>query len=456
MVYFDYPVILSRDQMKAVILAAGKGTRMQPFTFSKPKVLLPLANKPIIQYIVEDIADIGKDKIDEIFVVTNYLEGQIKSFFSKNDFAIKVTFIRQKRVSGTGEALKSVSGKVKGKFIVVNGDEVFGPTAIAAVLDSFLTMNAEGAVGAFKSDHPEEFGVLVTDGDGALERIVEKSKNPPTDIVNAGVYAFSDKIFEYLERLEPSERGEIELTDAIELMAQETKRVFVKEVDYWKTVSNLWDIFEANEYKVGQRIRSECGGEGTLIIGKNTKVLPGTFFEDNVIIGDNCIIGPCAHIRKNTAIGDNCHIGHSVGIKSSIIMKNTNVPHLNYIADSVIGENCNLAAGTITANWRHDNKGNKVLVKDEVVDTGKRKLGAFIADRTKTGIGTLIYPGMKMGPYSWTAPGAVVNQNIEPFRLFSNGGKAIIPLEKFDAIVDSEEERHLMSQIFEQLKRMEY
>jgi len=133
--------------------------------------------------------------------------------------------------------------------------------------------------------------------------------------------------------------------------------------------------------------------KGTLAIGKGTEILPGTVIEGNVIIGEHCKIGPNAYLRGNVYIGNNCHIGISE-VKNSIILDNSNVPHFNYVGDSIIGENVNLGAGTKIANLRHDSKSIKISINARKIDSRRRKLGAFIGSGTKTGINSSINCGV--------------------------------------------------------------
>lgn len=443
--------------MKAVILAAGMGTRLRPLTYTKPKVLLPLANKPIIQHIVEDLIalrEFGTD-VDEIFVVTNHLEKQVRQFFIEWSPDVRVTFVHQRQLGGTGDALRTVSGMIHGNFIMVNGDEVFGSNTFSIVLNTFRVEAAHAVVGAYEADNPEMYGVLLTDPTGALGGIVEKSPNPPSNLVNTGVYVFSPKIFEYLERIGKSERGEYELTDAIKLMADETNKVFVSKIQKWHGVSALWDLFEANKMKIEERLR-RIGKEYHVVFGQNIEMKPGVHIEGNVIIGDNSVIGPNCYIRGDTSIGRNCRIGNGVEIKNSIIMDNSNVPHLSYIGDSVIGEHCNIGAGTTSGNLRHDKMNVKVLVKGEVVESDRHKLGFIAADWTKTGIGTMVYPGMVLGPFSWTAPNETVRVNLEPFTLLGSRGKEKIVKGKIDDVVKDESKRKFLKRAYEELREVKY
>jgi UDP-N-acetylglucosamine diphosphorylase/glucosamine-1-phosphate N-acetyltransferase len=443
--------------MKAVILAAGRGTRLRPLTYTKPKVLLQLANKPIIQHIVEDLIalkEFGTD-VDEIFIVTNYLEKQVRQFFIEWSPDVRVTFIHQRQLGGTGDALREVSGMIHEDFIMVNGDEVFGSNTFSIVLNTFRVETAYAVVGAYETETPERYGVLLTDSTGTLEDIVEKSANPPSNIVNTGVYVFSPKIFEYLERIGKSDRGEYELTDAIKLMADETHKVFVSKIHEWHGVSALWDLFEANRMKIEERL-SRIGKKYHVVFGQNVEMKPGVHIEGNVIIGDNSVIGPNCYIRGNTSIGRNCRIGNGVEIKNSIVMDNSKVPHLSYIGDSVIGENCNLGAGTISGNLRHDYNNVKVLVKGQVRESDRHKIGFFAADWTKTGVGTMVYPGMILGPFSWTAPNETVDCNVEPFTLLGKKGKQKIPKGKIETVVKDEQDKRFLSMIYEELEHVKY
>ena len=181
-----------------------------------------------------------------------------------------------------------------------------------------------------------------------------------------------------------------------------------------------WDLLRANELYVSALTGPSIHGEihpaavinGTLHLGLGTRILPGVFIEGNVVIGDNCKIGPNCYIRGNTSIGDSCHIGQSVEIKNSLILSHTNVGHLSYIGDSMLGEKVNLGAGTTTSNLRHDGKNHRSMVHGLLLDTGRRKFGTIIGDHVHTGINTSIYPGRKLWPNTTTRPGEIVQHDV--------------------------------------------
>ena len=182
-----------------------------------------------------------------------------------------------------------------------------------------------------------------------------------------------------------------------------------------------WDLLRANELYVSSLTENLIQGEvhpsavieGIVHIGPGTRILPGVFIEGNVVIGANCKIGPNCYIRGSTSIGDHCHIGQSVEIKNCLILSHTNVGHLSYIGDSVLGEKVNLGAGTTTSNLRHDGKNHRSMAGGVLVDTGRRKFGTIIGDGVHTGINTSIYPGRKLWPHTTTRPGEIVQHDVQ-------------------------------------------
>jgi bifunctional UDP-N-acetylglucosamine pyrophosphorylase/glucosamine-1-phosphate N-acetyltransferase len=186
-------------------------------------------------------------------------------------------------------------------------------------------------------------------------------------------------------------------------------------------IRHSWDFLRANELYVSALaanliegdVHSSAVIEGVIHLGAGTRILPGVFIEGNVVIGANCKIGPNCYIRGHTSIGDGCHIGQSVEIKNSLILSKTNVGHLSYVGDSVLGEKVNFGAGTTTSNLRHDGKNHRSSVNGELIDTGRRKFGTIVGDRVHTGINTSIYPGRKLWPDTSTRPGEIVQRDLQ-------------------------------------------
>jgi bifunctional UDP-N-acetylglucosamine pyrophosphorylase/glucosamine-1-phosphate N-acetyltransferase len=391
--------------IQAVIMAAGKSTRTWPLTLTIPKPLLKVMNKEIIKYNLDALQGL----VNEVIVIVGYKKEMVINEIGHKYGKLKIRYVEQKRQLGTGHALKYVEQLIKDKFVVIGGDDIFSRKDIRACLKH------KYAVLGCKVDDPGRFGVLVVTGK-EVKQIIEKPEKFVSDIANTGLYVFDKSVFGF--KLKKSQRGEYEIVDYINMLVKKEKIICEKIKGHWLSIGYPWDLIEANKVLVSE-IKSDIKGKveknviikGKLKVGKGTEILSGTYIKGNVVIGENCHIGPNSFLRGNTSIGNGCHIGQAVEIKNSIIMDNAKVPHLSYIGDSVIGNNSNLGAGTITANLKHDNKNVRSAVKGKQVDTGRRKFGAIIADGVHTGINTTIYPGRKIWPGLGTLPGEVVDKD---------------------------------------------
>jgi bifunctional UDP-N-acetylglucosamine pyrophosphorylase/glucosamine-1-phosphate N-acetyltransferase len=236
-------------------------------------------------------------------------------------------------------------------------------------------------------------------------------------MANAGIYLFTPDIFTAISQTPKSPRGEYEITDSLQLLIDQGRGVSYQKLGYWLDISYPWDLLSANESLLGG-IKSQNLGDieenvvmkGVVSIGKGTIVRSGSYIIGPVIIGEDCDIGPNCYIRSYTSIGDGCHIGGAVEVKNSIIMRDSDVPHHNYVGDSIIGEGCNLGAGTKIANLRLDEKAIWVAGKN----TGRRKMGAIIGDGVKTGINACINIGTVIGNNAQIGPGAIAAGVISP------------------------------------------
>lgn len=151
---------------------------------------------------------------------------------------------------------------------------------------------------------------------------------------------------------------------------------------------------------------------GPVTVAETARVRSGVYIEGPAFIDEESDVGPNCYIRPCTSVGKKVRIGNACEIKNSVIMDNTHIGHLSYVGDSVIGEGCNLGAGTVTANYRLDAGTIKMLVKDTVVDSGRRKLGAVLGDGVKAGINALFMPGVKVGNNSWVGPNVMVYRDL--------------------------------------------
>ncbi|WP_445476272.1 bifunctional sugar-1-phosphate nucleotidylyltransferase/acetyltransferase [Methanococcoides methylutens] len=395
--------------MKAVVLAAGEGTRMRPLTTAIPKVMLPIANKPMLEHIVDAAIEAG---IEGFVFITGYHEDTIREYFgSGQERGVTIDYVHQEEQLGTANAIGCAKGHVKDSFIVLNGDVLLSPSHIKRMIE-----RREDAVITVKHvENPSDFGVIETNGD-KVSRIIEKPEKPPTDLANAGIYLFRESIFELIEETPLSPREEYEITDSLQMLIDSEANVGYEVLEEeWIDIGRPWDLLDANAILL-DRMKPVISGlvepNATLIgdvsVGEGTLIRNGAYIIGPVVIGKDCDIGPNCFIRPSTTIGNRVHIGNAVEVKNSIIMDDTKIGHLTYIGDSIIGRKCNFGAGTKVANLRHDGKNIKVNIKGKRTDSGRRKLGVIMGDEIHTAINTCINVGTVMESGSYTRPGEVV------------------------------------------------
>lgn len=396
--------------MKCVILAAGEGKRMHPLTFSRPKVMLPIANKPILEWNVLNAIDAG---IKEFVFVISYKSEMVRNYFGDGKkWNVKIEYINQGEALGTAHAIGIVE-KFVDNFVVLSGDTIFGKQDIQNIVKK------QNSIGLFQIEDAKEYGIVETKNNKVI-KIYEKMPEPFTNIINAGIYHFNKKIFDIIKKTQKSPRGEYEITDSINMMLKSTpmEAIMLKE---WRDVVYPWHLLDANE-EILKKINKKIDGDveknttikGKVVIGKNTTIMAGSYIEGPVAIGNNCKIGPNCYIRPFTSIGNNCHLGNACEIKNSIIMDYSNAPHQNYVGDSVIGQNCNLGSGAKVANLRLDKKNIKVVLNGNKINTKRRKLGVVIGDNVQTGINSMMNVGAIIGNNVFIGPGSVANGEIKP------------------------------------------
>ncbi len=409
--------------MKAVVLAAGLGTRMRPLTFTKPKFLLPVAGKPALDHVLLLLKNAG---INEIAMIVGYgREHLIKRYGDGSEFGIKLRYIHQQKLLGTANAISLAEDFVGNEnFLAINGDTLIDQESLNLFLRRYgevaPTPNFGGLMATIEVEKPEQFGIVFLKGDKVSE-IVEKPKRVKSRLANAGVYVFSPAIFEAIKRTRKSKRGEYELTTSIQILIKKGKMVYTSPLALWADIGRPWDLLIVNEYFLrGQRgeihgkVEVGASVEDNVYVGEGSRIRSGSYILGPTYIGRDCDIGPNCFIRPCTSIGDDARIGNAVEVKNSIIMDHTNIGHLSYVGDSVIGNNCNLGAGTTIANLRLDEKPIKMEVGGKVVNSGRRKLGTIIADNVRTGINCTINVGVKIGPNSAVGPGAVIYEDVPP------------------------------------------
>ncbi len=403
--------------MKALILAAGEGTRLRPLTTNIPKPLLTVAGKPYLAHLVQALRDAG---ITEQCILVGWKSNRVKeSFGDGRHMGVDLTSREQKERLGTANAIGVAEGSMDGDFVCVNGDVVMSPEAVAEMVEEFRR-DRTPFMGAVEVPDPQRFGVVQHDH-GRLVRIVEKPANPPSRLINGGFFGLTSEVFEHIHRTERSPRGEYEFTDTLNMMAGAMDVMVRRIKGDWMDVGYPWELLRANEFLMG-RMKGEVKGtvepgavlKGEVFVEEGALIRSGSYIEGPAFISKGCDIGPNCYIRPSTCLGEGVRVGSAVEIKNSIIMRRTHVPHHNYVGDSIVGERCNFGAGTKVANLRFDDRMVRVTTKGQMLSSGRRKLGVIMGDDVKTGVNAVIEPGTIIWEGTVVGMGARARGNIGP------------------------------------------
>ena len=414
--------------MKAVIIAAGKAERLRPLTSTKPKQLLPIAGRPQLEWLLRGIADAG---VEETLIVTHYMEDKIKKRFGDgSEFSLKLSYVTQKEMNGTADAFKYAEAFAAGEdFIGMNGDLYLSPGIIMEVVKAHK--KGDLTVTGLERD-PYLYGALKLQGDKVV-RIVEKPApgTAPSNVTNAGIYVFPPKIFDSIKATKLSPRGEYEVTESVNHLISTgvPARVHMLDNSDWLDIGHPWHVLEANNRAL-TRLESRIEGlveegahiQGSVYVASSARIRSGVYLEGPAYIGPDCDVGPNNYIRAGTTLVGENRVGAGCEVKNTILMEKATVPHLSYVGDSIIGERCNLGAGTLTANLRFDHKNVKMTIKGVRIDTGLRKLGIVMGDDCQTGINVSFHPGVIVGAGVWIAPGVTVEKDVPDGILLSKDG----------------------------------
>ena len=321
--------------MKAIVLHGGHGTRLRPLTHTGPKQLLPIANKPMSQYCIESIKETG---INEIAIIVGGTgSSKVREYYGSGEkFGVSFTYIEQDRPKGIAHAIRLCKEFVNNeKFLVFLGDNIV-QRSIADFTSNFKKSEFDATILLCQVDNPSRFGIAVIENN-KITKILEKPKDPPSNLAVTGIYFLTPIIFDVIDNLKPSGRNELEITDALDILLEKNHNIsFEMIADYWKDTGTPEDILNANRQVLEHICNQTC------IVDESSITLSNSNWITPSIIGKNCKIDKSARIGPNASIGDNTIISSDVVIENSIIMSDCKIDGGLNIRDSIISANCHL------------------------------------------------------------------------------------------------------------------
>ena len=338
--------------MKGILLHGGHGTRLRPLTHTGPKQLLPIANKPMSEYCIESMKSAG---VKEIAIIIGGIGSQkVKEYYGNGDkFGVKITYVLQDFPRGIAHAISLCEDFINNeKFLVFLGDNII-QKSINEIGIEFQKSNAAATILLCEVDNPSRFGIADVK-DGEIKKIIEKPKNPPTNLAVTGIYFLTPVIFDIIKRLKPSWRNELEITDALDMLLNEKYLITYKMItDYWKDTGTPEDIINANKAILENLIPYFNGEkdstvllEGNVSVGNDTYIGNHVKIIGPVIIGKKCKISGDTIIGPNTSIGNDCIISGGI-IKDSIIMNNCEIRKNVNLRNSIISANSTIHQNNI-------------------------------------------------------------------------------------------------------------
>lgn len=382
--------------MKAVVLAAGEGRRLRPLTALRPKPMVPVGNKPVLEHVVEALVEGG---VTDIVFVVGYRRERIQSHFEDgDDWNADIEYVVQEKQLGTGHALLQAEEEVDEEFLVVNGDSFVDADLVADLV------KAEGgstAVAVTRSDEPTDYGVVETEGD-VIVGLEEKPRvyDAGTETINAGVYRFDTRIFDEIRG--SSGGGEMALTDAVVRRAESRDDgggVRAVYTDEWTDISHLWDILRVNAEMVGG---ARSTGEREAVSREHSTA----HVADAVAVGENVRVGPNATVLPGTSLGDNVSVGAGAVVANSVLFADATVGENAVVRDCVVAGNASVGPNATVEGGKAD-----VVVEGELYQDVR--LGGVVGDNSEVGGGTCLVPGTVLGNDVRLLTGATANGRVE-------------------------------------------
>ena len=373
--------------MKAVIMAGGEGTRLRPLTSNQPKPMMPIANRPMMEHIVELLKRHG---FEDIVVTVAFQANAIRTYFGNgSEFGVRMVYATEETPLGTAGSVRNAMDELDEAFLVISGD-VLTDIDLGAIVDFHRDHKAMATIALKSMENPLEFGIVITREDGSVERFLEK----PTwgqvfsDTINTGIYVLQPEIFEYIEADKPVDFS----SDVFPRLLDDGRAVFGCITEgYWEDVGNLDTYIKAHQDVLDAQVAVEVAGfrmgEG-IWLGEGSEIDPAAQVTGPAIIGDYCRIEAGARLSEYTVLGSNVRVGPDCFIERSVVHDNVYLGTGVRLRGAVVGRSSDLRRGA------------------------RLEEGVVIGDECFVGEHAVIQPGVKVYPFKTVEHGAIVNSSI--------------------------------------------
>ena len=391
----------------AVVLAAGEGTRLRPLTRNRPKPMLPAANRPILEYVFDALADAG---IERIVAVVGYKRDRVQDHFGSTYRNVPVTYVTQEKQLGSGHALLEARTAVSGPVLVVNGDGLIDARTVSSVIDHYQTDPETPAVAVLERQDASQYGAVdLRDGD--IVSITEKPNTDEYRLINGGIYAFPETIFDEIEAT-PRADGELAITDTIARLIEYDRVRAVKSDGMWVDAKYPWDLLAVAQEVLARSRASESERDDGVWVADSAHVHEDATLQPPVVVGPDCEVAASTVLGPNTALGDNVTVGANATVRNSVLDVDTRVDTGSTLLDTVTGQDVTLGVQTVVPGGPAD-----VQVGTDVFED--QRLGAVLADRVRTRGGVSLSPGTLVGP------SATLHSGVHAFGQISEGTEVV-------------------------------
>ncbi|WP_435099765.1 sugar phosphate nucleotidyltransferase [Halorubrum sp. N11] len=386
---------MSDTPVTAVILAAGEGRRLEPLTNRRPKPMVPVANRPLLEHVVEAVAAAG---IDRIVLVVGYRQERIRNHFGDgDDWDVTIEYVEQSTQLGTGHAVLQAEPVVDNPFVVLNGDRIVNPEAVSAVRDRLSDGDAP-LVTVTAVETPRDYGVVKLDGDRVTE-IDEKPEGPvDTNRINAGVYGFTPAMFDAIRATNTS--GELAITATLNDLAERDEVTSVGYDGRWLDVSNLWDVLSVNAALIHDSDHARQAPATAQRVGDTVTVA------NDVVLAGNVRVGPNATLSGATAIGSNVTVAANAVVENSVVFPDAVIGPGAVVRDAVIAGNAQIGPNATIVG------GEATVVVGDAVHRDVT-LGGVVGDNASIGGGATLTDGAVVGDDVQADAGVVIDGRVE-------------------------------------------